>query len=97
MNKIPNPVTNGAMALKLRMFFWAVGNGAMNAPRNWNLLQGYLTPAIPTAGRFLLRNTPRFYYSYGAVIVAFTVGKCVPDGQQLYEELLLNEGRGGFR
>jgi hypothetical protein len=46
------------MTFKLKMFFLAVGTGAVNAPRYWNKLDGYLTP-----GRFLLRNTPRFYYS----------------------------------
>ncbi len=66
MNKFPNPVNNGAMTFKLRMFFGAVGNGEKNAPRYCNLLQGYITPAVPMAGRFLLCNMPRSYYSYTA-------------------------------
>ncbi len=83
MNKITYPVTNGAMTFKLKMLFLAVRTGAMNALMepgpldisHWQFLWREY---------FLLRNTPRFYYSYGAVIVTFTVGKCVPDGQQLY-------------
>jgi hypothetical protein len=53
MKKFPNPVTNGAMNFKRRMFFlacrkWRNERSALLEPA----LQGYFTPTIPMAGRF---------------------------------------------
>ncbi len=84
MNKITNPVTNGAMNLNSECSCrkWRNERSALLEPAPEGI--SYLTPAIPLAGRFMLRNTPHFTISTAQSLLCSMLANGFEKGGQAF-------------